>query len=160
VVERFGPGVVGADGRLDRPAIAALVFADPMALADLNRLTHPVIQQVVAERVAKEQSSGKVVVIDIPLLTPENIDSYGPDVVVVVDTPIDTAVGRLVEQRGLSEADARARLAAQISPEDRRALADLVIHNGADRAALDREIDRCWRWLTDRLAAGVGARRV
>ena len=157
VIERFGSGIVGSDGRIDRPALAGLVFGQADALADLNSLTHPAIGQVMTERLAAAGESASIVVVDIPLLniaTKERID-FGA--IVVVDTPIDLAVERLVTHRGFSEADARARVAAQISREERRSLADLVIDNAGDRAALDGEVDRAWQWLEDRRTAAAAA---
>lgn len=150
VVERFGPTVVGPDGRIDRPALAALVFANSEALADLNGITHPIIGRVMAERMNEQAADHPIVVLDIPLLSIATKELFKFAAVVVVDTPEDEAVERLVGQRGFTDLDARARIAAQISREERRALADLVIDNGGDRAALDAEIDRAWDWLQDR----------
>lgn len=153
VVERFGPGIVGPDGRIDRPAVAALVFNDKAALADLNGITHPIIGRVMAERTEEAAAGSPVVVLDIPLLNIATKDRFTFGAVVVVDTPEDLAVERLVAQRGFSEEDARARIAAQISREERRALADVVIDNSGDRAALEAEIDRAWQWITSAAAA-------
>jgi dephospho-CoA kinase len=149
VVERFGPGVVGPDGALDRAALAAVVFADAAARADLNALTHPVIGQVMAERVAAQLTSHQIVVLDIPLLSIATRDRFHLGAVVVVDCPEDIAVARLVEHRGFSEADARSRVAAQISREERRRLADRVIDNSGGRAALEPQIDQVWEWLKE-----------
>lgn len=153
VVDRFGPGVVRADGTVDRPALAAAVFGDPDALADLNDLTHPVIGRVMGERMLQVASEGRIVVLDIPLLNIATKDRFQFGAVIVVDTPEDVAVERLVGQRAFTEADARARVAAQISREERRALADLVIDNAGDRAALEADVDRAWAWLSERLAS-------
>lgn len=151
VVERFGPGVVGADGRLDRAALAALVFNDADALADLNRLTHPVIGAVMAGRMAAASAAAEVVVLDIPLLDVATKDRFRFGAIVVVDTPEDVAVERLVSQRGFGEDDAWARIRAQIGRDARRALADVVIDNSGDRAALEAGIDRAWEWLQERV---------
>ena len=152
VVDRFGPGVVGDGGRIDRPALAAVVFGDPVALADLNGLTHPVIGKVMAEQMAEAAATHEVVVLDIPLLSIATKDLFQFGAIVVVDTPEDVAVSRLVAQRGFTEDDARARVAAQISRDERRALADLVLVNAGDRDALEAEIDRAWAWLEERAA--------
>ncbi|MDZ7677794.1 MAG: dephospho-CoA kinase [Acidimicrobiales bacterium] len=144
MVEHFGTEVVGSDGRLDRQAVADRVFNDPDALKELNAITHPPVQEEMARRMADAASSGEIVVMDIPLLT-ERREGMGQ--VIVVDTPVDVAVERLVTQRGLSEADARARIANQIPRDERLALADFVIDNGGDLDQLDREVDRCWDWL-------------
>ncbi|HET6963573.1 MAG TPA: dephospho-CoA kinase, partial [Acidimicrobiales bacterium] len=144
VVERFGPSILGPDGRIDRPAVAALVFNDPQALAELNALTHPVIGQVMAERMTEAAARAEVVILDIPLLNIATKDRFTFGAIVVVDTPEDLAVERLVAQRGFTEDDARARIAAQISREERRSLADLVLDNSGSREALEAEIDRAW----------------
>lgn len=149
VVERFGPSVVGPDGRIDRPAVAALVFSDPTALADLNGITHPIIGQVMAERMAAAAARSEIVVLDIPLLNIATKDRFTFAAIVVVDTPEDVAVERLVTHRAFTESDARARIAAQITREERRALADVVLDNSGTREKLEAEIDRAWTWLTE-----------
>jgi dephospho-CoA kinase len=156
VVDRFGSEIVNADGRIDRPALAALVFGDPEALADLNRLTHPVIGRVMSERVQELSATNGIVVLDIPLLNIATKDRFSFGAIVVVDTPEEVAVRRLVDQRAFTESDARARVAAQISREERRALADVLIDNSGDRAALELEVDRAWAWLAQRLESGSG----
>jgi dephospho-CoA kinase len=157
VVDRFGPSILDPGGRIDRPALASVVFGDKEALADLNGLTHPVIGRVMGERVAELAATREIVVLDIPLLNIATKDRFSFGAIVVVDVPEDLAVPRLVEQRGFSETDARARVAAQISREERRALADLVIDNSGDRAALEIEVDRAWAWLSQRLRSISGS---
>jgi dephospho-CoA kinase len=151
VVERFGARIVGAGGRIDRAELAAMVFGDPTALSDLNGLTHPAIGRVMAERMVELAAANPVVVLDIPLLNIATKDRFQFGAIVVVDTPEEVAVSRLVDQRGFTEADARARVAAQITREERKALADFVIDNAGDRAALEAEVDRVWHWLSARL---------
>jgi dephospho-CoA kinase len=146
VVAHFGPGVVRPDGTLDRPALAGLVFGDPEALAELNRLTHPVIGEVIAERLAALEGTDRLVVLDVPLLTAATAAMRQVRGVIVVDVAEGIAVGRLVAHRGFTEADAWARVTAQTSREERRALADLVLDNSGDRVALEAEIDRAWAW--------------
>lgn len=150
--ERFGPAVLAEDGRLDRPALAAVVFGDPQALADLNAITHPAIFSVIGGRLAELSATDKVVVVDIPLLNESAKKKYRFDLVVVVDVPEEVAVARLVEHRGFTEADARARIAAQIGREERNALADVVIDNSGDRAALAAQIDQVWETLREAAA--------
>ncbi|HET7489845.1 MAG TPA: dephospho-CoA kinase [Acidimicrobiales bacterium] len=151
VVDRFGPGVLAADGTLDRRALAAVVFSDPAARADLEGIVHPCVRAGVARRLAAE-AGGRIVVVEIPLLAESPASRAGLDAIVVVDCPEDVAVARVVAQGRLSEADARARVAAQVSRAERLALADFVVDNGGDRAALEAEVARCRAWIE-----GLGA---
>ena len=148
VVARFGDAIVAADGTLDRAALARVVFDDPAALADLNAIVHPAVRAAIAARVAELAATDSIVVLVIPLLV-ESGRSYGESVVIVVDCPEDVAVRRLVVERGMDEADARRRMAAQVSRTDRLAAADIVIDNSGGREALERQVDTVW----DRLAA-------
>lgn len=145
MVDRFGPGILHADGTLDRQAVADLVFGDDAALADLNAIVHPAVGAEIARRLEAEAETDHVVVLDVPLL----VESGRSDLagLIVVDTDPEVAVRRLVEQRGFTEADARARIARQASREERLARADLVIDNNGDRAALEAQIDRVWDWI-------------
>jgi dephospho-CoA kinase len=152
VVDHFGPGVVRPDRTIDRPALAAAVFGNPAALEELNRLTHPAIGQVIADRVRDVAEPGRIVVVDIPLLAILAKDLFQVAAVMVVDTPEDVAVERLVAQRHFSEEDAWARVAAQTTRHERRQLADLVLDNRGDRRSLDGEIDRAWAWLQEQAA--------
>jgi len=144
LAERFGPGVIAADGSLDRAALAELVFRDPAARADLEAVTHPAIQKEMARQTAAWAESDQVVIQDIPLLKERRPPMAG---VIVVDVPEDVAVERLVTQRGFDPEDAHRRIAAQISRADRRSLADVVVDNSGDRAQLEAELDRVWQWL-------------
>ncbi|MHB8329629.1 MAG: dephospho-CoA kinase [Acidimicrobiales bacterium] len=148
VVERFGPGVVSPDGTIDRPALAAAVFGDRAALADLNAITHPAIGSVMAEQRAFLENADGVVILDVPLLTPAHRDLLTLDVVVVVDCPPETSLHRLVAQRGMERADAEARMAAQVSRHERLKGADFVVDNGDGRGQLETEVDRIWVALT------------
>jgi dephospho-CoA kinase len=152
VVKRFGEEIVADDGRIARPALAAIVFNDPAALADLNSLTHPAIAELISQRVESAGRTHPVVVVDIALLHIIS-DRFDFGAVVVVDVPEDVAVKRLIAFRGFSEEDARARIAAQATREQRRAGADLVIDNGGDRESLEAEIEKSWIWLEERSAA-------
>jgi dephospho-CoA kinase len=145
VVERFGPGVVTPDGTLDRPALARIVFADPEARRDLERITHPAIGARMAERMAELSGTDAVVVLDVPLL----VESGRTDVagVIVVDCPEEVAVERLVAQRGMDPVDARRRMAAQASREERLARADFVIDNSGSPEELRAQVERAWAWI-------------
>jgi dephospho-CoA kinase len=147
MIDRFGAGIVRPDKTLDRAAIAAQAFAGTEALADLNAITHPAIRAVMAERIAAQAGTDNVVVVDIPLLAEGGPAAYGLSGVIVVDAPVEVAIQRLVEGRGLGESDARARVAAQASREDRRKLADVVIDNAGSPEDLARQVDDVWRWI-------------
>jgi dephospho-CoA kinase len=148
IVERFGRGVVAPDGQLDRPALAALVFNDEAARADLNKLTHPLVGREMATRMAAQAATDNIVVLDIPLLAERGgKGAYPVAGIIVVDCPVDVAVARLVSGRGFTEDDARARVAAQISREERRAIADVVVDNSGSLADLEAQIDGVWTWL-------------
>lgn len=148
IVRHFGPGIVAADGSIDRPALARLAFADAPTRGELQRLTHPYVGQVMAERLAEAEAAGaQVVVLDVPLLAERGKAAYPVAGVIVVDCPIDTAVRRLVEQRGLPAEEARARIAAQVSREERLAVADFVIDNSGTLDDLAGEVERAWRWI-------------
>lgn len=144
MVERFGNDIVGADGQLDRQAVASIVFSDKQALEDLNNIVHPAVGAEMASRIEAAKGTDTIVVMDIPLLTEKRPDmSY----VIVVDTPVEVAIARLVEHRGFAEADARARIENQISRQERLAIADFVVNNSNGIAELDAEVDRLWAWL-------------
>jgi dephospho-CoA kinase len=145
IAERFGAEVLGPDGSLDRAAVAQVVFADPDALKALNGIVHPAVRAEMDRRVAEQADTDHVVVMDIPLLT-ENPRS-GLAGVIVVDVPVETQVQRLVASRGFDEADARARIANQVSRDERLAVADFVVDNGGTPADLDAEVDRLWAWI-------------
>lgn len=147
MVERFGPAIVGPDGALDRQAVADIVFNDSDALADLNGIVHPSVGAAIAERLQDLAGTDRVVILDVPLLVESGRDDMAS--LIVVDTDPEIAVRRLVEQRGFTEADARARIARQASREDRLAKADFVVHNDGSRDDLARQIESCWVWLKD-----------
>jgi dephospho-CoA kinase len=145
IVERFGPGVVGPDGELDRPALASIVFGDPELLKELNALVHPAVGAEVLRRVDEQRDTDRVVVLDVPLLVESG--RYRASGVIVVDAPPEAAVERLARDRGMTEDDARARMARQVSREDRLAKADFVIDNSGPPEALDEAVDRAWAWI-------------
>ena len=145
LAERFGAGIIRPDGSLDRAGLAAIAFPDDDSLKALNGIVHPAVRTEIARRIDAERSSDHVVVLDTPLLTVTEGHDWAA--LIVVDTPVEVAVERLVAQRAMSEDDARARIAKQISREERVAKADRVIDNGGDLAALDRQLDELWAWL-------------
>ncbi|MFI6859195.1 dephospho-CoA kinase [Streptomyces sp. NPDC050421] len=152
VVEEFGTGILTAEGTLDRPALGSIVFADSERLAALNAIVHPLVGARSAE-LERAAGPGSVVVHDVPLLT-ENGLAPLYDLVVVVDAAPETQLDRLVHLRGMTEQEARARMAAQATREQRRAVADLVIDNDGPIAALEPQVRSVWAELVRRSAAG------
>jgi dephospho-CoA kinase len=146
IAERFGDEVIAPDGTLDRPALAAVVFADDSARADLEAITHPAIFGLAMTR-ESEAPDDAVVVHGHPLLVETGI-AERCDLVVVVDAPEDIQLERAVKLRGMTEADARARIAAQASREERRAAADVVIDNSGPIEDLEVAVDALWDRIT------------
>ncbi|MFC9326823.1 dephospho-CoA kinase [Kitasatospora sp. NPDC057015] len=148
VLAEFGPGVLRADGELDRPALGALVFADPERLRALNAIVHPLVR---ARSAALEEAAAPdaVVVHDVPLLAENGL---GPlyDLVVVVDAADEVRLDRLVRLRGMARAEAEARMAAQATRQDRLAIADIVIDNGGSLETLAPRVREVWEDLAGR----------
>ncbi|MFE0183989.1 dephospho-CoA kinase [Streptomyces olivaceus] len=151
VVEAFGADVLTGDGRLDRPKLGSIVFADRERLAALNSIVHPLVgeRSRALEEAAEAAAEDAVVVHDVPLLT-ENGLAPLYDVVVVVDADPATQLDRLVRLRGMSEQDARARMAAQATREQRREIADLVVDNDVPLEELRRRVREVWAELARR----------
>ncbi len=145
MVEHFGADILSADGTLDRPKIAAMVFPNPDLLKQLNALVHPLLGTEIRSRLRAHLGTDDIVVLDVPLLI-ENL-AFPVSAVIVVDTPVEVAVDRLVRQRGMDEADARARIARQATREERLARADFVVDNGGDREHLAEQIPTLWAWV-------------
>jgi dephospho-CoA kinase len=142
IVEEFGPEVLLPDGALDRPKLGSIVFADPERLARLNAITHPLIG-VLSRSQFEAAPADAIIIYDVPLLAENKLKPLY-DLVVVVDTPVETQLERLLSQRGMTEGDARARIAAQATREDRLAIADHVIDNSGSLEELQEQIDRLW----------------
>lgn len=156
VIEAFGEDVLAADGALDRPKLGSIVFADPDRLAVLNSIVHPLVgarSRELEEAAARDA----VVVHDVPLLT-ENGLAPLYDVVVVVDAGPETQLDRLVRLRGMTEEDARARMAAQATREQRREIADIVIDNDVPLEELQRRVKDVWDELVRRAHETQGSR--
>lgn len=152
VVGEFGTGILTPEGTLDRPKLGSIVFSDGERLAALNAIVHPLVGARSAEL---ERAAGpdSVVVHDVPLLT-ENSLAPLYDLVIVVDAAPETQLDRLVHLRGMTEQEARARMAAQATREQRRAVADLVIDNDGPIEALEPQVREVWAELERRAAAG------
>ena len=147
MVDRFGPGIVAADGTIDRPKVAEQVFGNPEALADLNAITHPAIGVEMIARKDGFAGTDEIVVMDIPLLRAVHREMLSLAAVVVVDTPTEVALDRLVSIRGMSREDAEARIGSQIDRASRLEGADLVIDNAGGPDDLAAEVDRAWARL-------------
>ncbi|WP_182879016.1 dephospho-CoA kinase [Microbispora sp. H10949] len=148
IVAAFGEEVLRPDGTLDRERLGSIVFADTEKLRVLNGIVHPRVGER-SEQLQREAPDDAVVVYDVPLLA-ENKLAPLYDVVIVVDTPDDVRLERLLRSRGMPEADARARIAAQASREDRLRIADIVIGNSGSLDELDAQVDKVWQDLTAR----------
>ena len=145
VVGEFGPEVLTADGELDRPAVARIVFGDEDARKRLEGVVHPLVFEEIV-RLEEQAPEGAVVVHDIPLLAESGrADTF--DAVVVVDAPPEVQVDRMVRDRGWSEEEARSRMAAQASPEDRRAVATYVVENTGSLEELRRRVEEVYKKL-------------
>jgi dephospho-CoA kinase len=147
VVEEFGSGLLTADGDLDRAAMGALVFADPEARKRLEAIVHPLVFERIVDLEA-HAPEGAVVVHDIPLLA-ESGRAATFDAVVVVEAPPEVQVERMIRDRGWTESDALARIAAQAAPEDRRAIATYVVDNTGTREDLRRQVEKIYAELRD-----------
>jgi len=145
MAERFGAQILAEDGTLDRQAVADIVFTDKDQLEALNKITHPAVSREMRDRRYAFVDTDATVILDIPLLVESGHKDLGG--VIVVDTPVDLAVERLMTHRGFSEDDARARMANQVSREKRLEKADFVVDNSGTLAELEAQVDRCWAWI-------------
>lgn len=150
VARRFSDAILAPDGSLDRAALGRLVFHDAAARADLERIVHPEVATRQAAALDQARRDGVAIVVsDVPLLFETGLDR-ACDLVIVVDAPESVRLERLVRLRGLAEADARAMMAAQGDPADKRARADVVIENDSSLADLDDGVGAAWATLTAR----------
>jgi dephospho-CoA kinase len=153
IVAAFGKDVLSPDGSLDRPRLGEIVFGDPELRAKLNGIVHPLVREWMgaAEHTAVQAASppGPIVVHDVPLLA-ESRGKGGFDLVIVVDVPSELQVERLVSQRGMADGQARARMEAQASREQRLEVADIVIDNSGSLDDLDHRVAEVWAELERR----------
>lgn len=151
VAGRFGDGVLSADGSLDRAKLAALVFEDAAARRDLEAIVHPEVAQLLQRELEPHRGTDAIVVYGSPLLVEAGLNR-GCDVVVVVSTPVNLQLERTVASRGFSEEQIRARMSAQATPEQRAAVADVILDNEGTLGELERQVDRLWTHLRRRAA--------
>ncbi len=144
LVDRFGPDILDAEQRIDRPALAAKVFGHPDELAALNAIIHPAIGIAMIEGKDAYAGTDRIVIMDIPLLKEFHRELLALDAVIVVDVPAEVALERLTSLRGMSEEDARARQAAQPSRTERLEGAEFVIDNSGGPEQLADEVERVW----------------
>lgn len=148
IVDRFGTGVLTADGRLDRAGLARLVFSDRQSLSALEAIIHPEVKREVLARLSALRASDEVVLVEIPLLV-EDVSrrEYALDGVLVVDVPAEIAVERLEQLRLMERADAERRIANQPARLARIAEADFVIMNMGSLEELEQMCGRAWEWI-------------
>jgi dephospho-CoA kinase len=158
LVDAFGDDILRPDGSLDRPALAAKAFSSDENRATLNGIVHPLVGKRRAEIIASVPDDS-VVVEDIPLLVESGMAPFFP-LVVVVYADVELRVARLVEQRGMAEDDARARIAAQASDEQRRAVADVWLDNSGTPDALAEHAREVWERRIMPFAANLNAGNV
>ena len=150
VVERFGPSVLGTDGGINRAALAEIVFGEGEQLAALEEISHPAINQMLDRAVDSLEKPEAIVVYDMAVLVESRLgyDTKHPyEVVVVVEAPMADRLERLQQQRGVEPEDALARIESQASDEERRAVAQFLIANGGDLAALSDATAELWGQL-------------
>ncbi len=154
MVERFGD-VIAADGELDRAKIASIVFADAVALADLNKIVHPAIGVEMLRRISELRDTDAIAILDFPLLAES--PRKGLSGVVVVDVDPEIAIERVVRDRGMKASEVQARIAKQASRADRLAIADRVLDNSGSKEDLVQQVEQAWRWIATLPDAGADA---
>lgn len=153
VAERLGRDVLAEDGSLDRAAVAARVFEDENARRDLEAIVHPEVFRLLMEGIQRYRDSDAVVVFDAPLIV-ETGFHRACDAVVLVTAPVEERVARLVEQRRMLEEDARRRVAAQVTDDQREPLAHHVLRNTGSMQDLEHRVDELFDELRRRAGAG------
>lgn len=151
IAERFGPGVIAADGSLDRPALGAIIFADPESRLALNGITHPAVQDLAKQlfRKAEAENPDAIVIYDVPLLVEASRggDYHAFDLIVVVVADEETRIQRLIELRGLTREEAERRLSSQATDDERLAIAGAVIDSNGSLDETLSQVDALWQTL-------------
>lgn len=151
IAQTFGAEVLNTDGSLDRAALGSRVFGDPERLAALNAIVHPAVRAESARRFSEAfaQDADAVVVYDVPLLVEARVDDPW-DLIVVAHAPAAERRRRLIELRGMDERAAQERIDAQVSDEQRLAIADEVIRTGGSLAETEAQTDALWERISAR----------
>jgi dephospho-CoA kinase len=152
VVERFGANVLAPGGELDREALASIVFADPAARRDLEAIVHPEVRRLFAEGCDAYRDTDRVVVFSAPLLVETGMHTAF-EVLVLVSTPVEMQIERLLLERAMSEEQVRARIDAQAPLTEKAAVADVIVDNAGNLEDLEAQVDRLWDELRTRAAA-------
>jgi len=152
VVETFGRDILGPDGGIDRAALADIVFADPSRLRELEAIIHPEVARLLVESLEPFRDTDDVIVYAVPLLA-EGGMAQGFDVVVVVVADVDRRIERLMRDRGMTAEEVRARVAAQLTDEERARVADVLLDNDGEPERLIPQVNRLWTDLAKRTAA-------
>ena len=152
LVGHFGEGIIGDDGELDRKKLAGLVFSSEKELEKLNSIVHPAVGKEMASKREAFAKEGSLILIDIPLLVTaegelarDGYKNFSGRIVVDCDEKL--AVDRLIDSRGFTEEDARARISKQATREQRLVFADYLIDNNGDLQSLERQVNECWTWM-------------
>lgn len=148
IVVEFGSEILNDDSSLNRAKLGSIVFSDPQKLAALNAIVHPEVFRLGREADERAGSLGVIVVHDIPLLA-ETTQEHDFDAVVVVEAPMEVRISRMVAHRGMEVQDAQARIDAQASDAQRRAIADYVVDNSGSTADLHKRVSQVWQELMD-----------
>lgn len=148
IVVEFGSEILNDDSSLNRAKLGSIVFSDPQKLAALNAIVHPEVFRLGREADVRAGSLGVIVVHDIPLLA-ETTQEHDFDAVVVVEAPMEARISRMVAHRGMAVKDAQARIDAQASDAQRRAIADYVVDNSGSTEDLHKRVSQVWQELMD-----------
>ena len=152
VVETFGRDILGPDGGIDRATLANIVFADPSRLRELEAIIHPEVARLLVESLEPYRDTDEVIVYAVPLLAERGM-AEGFDVVVVVVADVDRRIERLMRDRGMKAEEVRARVAAQLTDEERARVADVLLDNDGEPERLIPQVNRLWTDLATRAAA-------
>ena len=150
IVETFGSDLLQEDGSLNRSKLGSLVFGDELKRLALNAIVHPLVKERTREILAALPEDS-IAIYNVPLLVEANVD-HDFDLIVTVEAPEDEQVKRMIKHRGLTEAEARARIAAQAKPVERAAISDVILNSNQDINLLLRDADELWRDIEHKAA--------